>query len=465
MSKQELFEVGKIQPHSIDIEETVLGSLMIEKDTLAIALNLLKVEVFYARVHQTIFNAITRIHSRKEPVDILTVVNELKKLKEIDNIGGAYYITQLTNRVGDTTNIEYHCAILLQHYFKRELIRISTYSIKKAYDEYTDIFDLKEKIVNEIKNIDSFIQSHSITNNNDTIDNVLSDVKLSKSKGGIIGYSTGIKNLDWVIMGLKPKFKYTIAALSGEGKTSLAKAIGINLAYQQNVPGVFFSLEVTKEMLMLVCISEILQIPNQLLQRGDISEHDEKRIKELKNTLFSTNFLIDDRGGLSPQEMRSTLIKLKEKYNIKWFIIDYLGLEKLKGNQHKGKTKEAIISDITIENKNIAKELDLICIELCQLNKEGSKRSSPRPFLSDIRDSGMIEASADVVLFLFRPEKHNMQVDGGEIGHSELIVAKNRFGPLKTVAAKYKAEYTQFINNDDGVELDTTVQPEDTVSF
>lgn len=464
---QQLFEIGKIQPHAIDLEEAVLGAIMLEKDAAATTMQLLTIDVFYLDKHKQIFKAINNLFDKKETADILTVTNELKRLKQLDAIGGAYYVTQLTNRIASAANIDTHCRILLQHFFKREQIRISTEVLKQAYDPYVDVFDTKENAISAFKNIGSFIQSNAAVNNNQTIDEVVLDLGKARGNSGILGSSTGIKNLDLAISGLIPTCTYVIAGESGMGKTSLVKGICINLSHVQGKAGIFFSMDASKQTLMRVCISEILQISNEVIKSGNVSAADIARIMDLKKSTFLENFLVVDKPGLSPDNMRNIITKENESRTarglspISWIAIDYLRLMRLKGKQHAGKNLDAVLSEITTDLKNIAKEFNIVVLELAQLNKENKKRSNPRPILSDIRDSNSIEANADVVLFPYRPEKVGVSIGDSEedTGHTELIIAKNREGPLKVVPAIYRHQFTQFVNDDEGKELNVKYNP------
>ncbi len=446
--------IGKVPPSNLDIEKAVLGAALVEKEGCKIICELLTDSVFYSDKHAVIFRAIKSINDKKEPVDILTIASELKRLKQLEGLGGPYAISELAGAVSSSVNTETHCRMLLGLYFKREQIRMSTWLNKEAYDDFTDPFDIIDDLKKKIKEIESYIVSNKIADNNVIIDTVLENSENASKNGGIIGYSTGIKALDLALMGLRKKLKYLIAAQSKVGKSALAKNIAVFLSHRLGIPGVFFSLEVTADMFMLGCISEILEIPNQLIQSGQITSEEKRRIAELKNTLFTRSLIIDDRGGLSPDEIWATLRKLKESHNIQWFCVDYINLMRLKGKEHKGKTKEEKMAEIVNENKNMAKELDLICIELAQFTKEISKRAGGKPNLGDLKDSAALEQSADVIILIHRPEVHGETEYRGmdTMGLAELIIAKNKYGPTKNLAAKFVSHYTKFKDHDMGTE-------------
>lgn len=458
-------ELGKLPPSAIDFEEIVLGSCMLNEDALKSALEILNPSMFYKEYHQIIFEAIAVLTKTKMPVDILTVVQQLKHIKNLDKItDGAFYVTKLTNRTSGIGTIEYHCRIVQQMYLKRQTISLGMTLLQKGYDEGEDCFDIIDHAKNTLKLLEGSIASDGLVDNKKTIDEVIVDINTAKSNGGIIGYSTGIKSLDLGIMGLRGGMKYVIGALPSQGKTSLAKNICIDMAHKQNIPGVFFSMDMPRKQLMLSCISEILNIPNDRLQQGKTTQAEEVRIESLKQTLFQKNFLIDDKAGLSPEDIRRRVRKLVESHNIKWFVLDYLGLMKLKGGDARNKNREQVVSEITAEMRSIAKDYNLVCIELSQLTKEVAKGSKDmRPRVHHLRDSGSIEANADIVMLIYRPEKHGIkQINGVSTeGYAEIIIDKNRTGALKILLTKYQGNITKFMEDERGTEVEYVSNEED----
>lgn len=448
--------IGKIPPNNIEIEKAILGAALLENQGCKIACELLTDQVFYLRSNSIIFNAIKTLYDAKQPVDILTITQELKKIGELVNVGGAYEVTLLTSRVASATNIEIHCRIILQLFFKRELIRISSELHKDGYDDFSDVFDVLNGLKKKIKDIESYIITNKVADNNIIIDTILENIEEASKNGGITGYSTGIKSFDLGIMGLRPQLKYVFGALPGEGKSSLLQTLAVNLTHIQGIPGVVFSLEVPKEMFMTACISKILNIPNDDIQKGNLTFDQKNQIKHIKNTLFTNSLIIDDRGGIGPDQMWPTLIKLKESHKIKWFGVDYLGIEKLRGTEHRGKNEEAVLNYITAEHKIMCKELDLFGFELVQFTKETRKREGAKPSIGDLKGSSGIEANADVIVLIYRPELHGIMEYKGltdTTGFAELIIAKNRFGPIKNLITKYEGAYTKFSEHNVGNEF------------
>lgn len=445
---------NKLLPHDLSIEKIVLGNILTENASNFIGE--LSVDSFYDLRYQMIFQTMEKLVKEKKPVDTLTVVNQLKADGNLDIVGGAYEISKIGSEAGQFLNTEYYCKLLLQLQFRRNIINIGRSMQEKAYTEGNDIFDLMDNSVKEIREIEKGIVKTGFTSSSEIIENVVQQIDEAGEKQ-IIGYFTGMKNLDHVLMGLRKKKKYLIAARPGVGKTSLAKGICINLAMKQNVPGVFFSLEMPKEDLMMSCISEILQIPNDILQKGKISAHDRANIQHLKETIFTKNFIIIDESSLDPFEIRRILIRLIETHGVEWFAIDYIGLQRLKGKEYKSMTKEQRVSEIVSENKITCKELNLVGIELSQLNRDVERRGDYRPKLSDLRDSGEVEAAADVIIFPYRPDYHGIKELSPGIsseGFAEFIIAKNRFGPTKSIAGMYKGPFTQFVDHNEALELD-----------
>jgi len=454
---EKLFQKAYLPPQVTELEDTVLGALMLDQNAYSAISSIITADCFYKPSNMKIFAAIHNIHKKKTTVDILTVVQELKSTRELEDAGGAGYVSQLTNKITSAAHIESHARIILQMYLKRRIIETAQDLVQQGFDETTDVFDVLEFAQKEIKDIESKVESEKLISNEQIITEVIQEIDTAKSKGGIIGASTGMKSLDHAVMGLRKTLKYVIAGRPGQGKTSLAKSICINMAHEQNLPGVFFSMEMPRNQLMLSCISEILKIPNHRLQKGEIIEKERKEIEHLKKTLFARNFIIDDKGGLSPNDIRARIRKLKQSHNIQWFALDYLGLARLKGKEHSNKTRENVISDITADMKNICKEFNLIGIELAQLSREVTKDKDKRPQIHHLKDSGAIEANADVVILVYRPEEYGVKTINGDEsskGFAELIIAKNRFGRLMSIATQFTADLTGFTDHKQGIELE-----------
>lgn len=443
-------ELGKIMPHDTELEEVVLGSILLEQRAFDKVSDILHKDLFYSSVNQWIYIAISNLNKVNLPIDIITATQALKKANRLEDCGGAYHITKLTNRISSAAHILTHARLLQQMYFKRSAIKVGYEMVEKGYDGSEDALDLIAHSINAIKKIEDDINIEKSETSDMVIDKILDNIKEASENGGVIGYSTGMKNVDHAIMGLRPGLKYVIAASPGEGKTSLGKSICLNLS-KQGVPGVFFSLEMTSNQLMMSCISELLDIDNEQLQKGQLRPEQLKAIASIKDTVFSKNFIIDPTPGLDPTTLRRKVAKYVLNYNIKWIAIDYIGLMKLKAYEAKGKNKEQIVSDITADIKNIAKEFNLITFELSQVSRD-SRKSGRRYQLHDLKDSGAIEANADVVMFPYRPFYHGDGANGEDF--AELLIRKNRFGRLQTIGLIFNGSTTSFRDNPSGIELE-----------
>lgn len=453
-------ETNKLMPNDKDLEESVLGSIMLFSENSKSCTEILHNDVFYHSVNKKIYKAIESLIEQKINIDMISVVSELKKMKQLESIGGAYFISTLVNKVTTSVNAEYHCRILLQYYYSRCVINLGHKMQIDAFDPANDIFDTITNVENTIKQIRSGTEPNVIKTNNEIIEEVITEIEMAANNKGIIGLSSGLPNLDHAVMGFQGGCKYVIAARPSVGKSSLAKTICIHFANVEKKKGIFFSMEMTPQKLMVSIIAEMLSIDNSLLKSGKITQEQKEQIRSLKNTFFSDNFIIEEKPALSPDKIRSRINKEMERGKVHWIAIDYLGLMKLPGNSSKNMSKEQIISDITAELKTIAKEYNIPVIELSQLSRETEKRSDFRPKLSDLKDSGAIEANADTVILVYRPEYHgikHLSSNGpSSEGFAELIIAKNRDGRCMSIAAKFEGKYTAFKNHESGVELDVS---------
>lgn len=441
--KTKLFEIGKMQPQAIELEEAVLGALMLEKDALVNVIDILQPKSFYKEAHELIFKAIVSLFLKSEPVDILTVTNELRKTKELEIVGGAYYVTTLTNRVASSANAVFHANIIAQKYIQRELIRISTESIRKSYDDYFDVANTLESHINEGKKLYDQINSGGITNS----DKLLVELMYDCDSGIIPGKSTGLSQLDDYIVCLEKGMKYTIGARPGMGKTALMKTIACNLI-NQGCPGMIFSMEITAKQFMLQVVSAVCEIENERLRKRKLTAQDKEMIWHKMKTFRKDLLFIDDKSGITASYLSKKVKKAVKDHNIQWFMVDYTQMSK--SDNPKGKMKEERIGEFSQGIKDTAKENDVIGIELSQLSKASDKESR-RPQLGDLKDSGTIEASADCVMLLYRPEYYGIKFTDKEktvssAGAAEIIVAKNRHGRVGSVPSRFIPQFTKFID-------------------
>ena len=442
---------GKMQPQAVELEEAVLGALMLEKDALTNVIDILKSESFYKDSNSRIFAAIERLFTRSEPVDILTVTQELKKTGELDLVGGAYYITQLTNRVASAANAEFHARIVAQKYIQRELIRISTKTINDAYEEGSDVFDLLD---NAEKNLFSIVEGN-IKKNYDKMSTLIRKAieqidTVRNNKGNFSGVTSGLTALDRLTSGWQKSDLVIIAARPAMGKTALVLSVARNAAVDFNKPVAIFSLEMSSLQLVTRLISSESELSGEKLKKGTLVDHEYEQLNNKIKRLAEAPLFIDDTPGLSVFELRAKARRLKEQHKIEMIIVDYLQLMTA-GGEGKG-NREQEIATISRSLKGLAKELEVPVIALSQLSRAVETRGGDkRPQLSDLRESGAIEQDADLVMFIHRPEYYNITEDENGMdtrGMAELIIAKHRNGPVDSAKTRYIGQFTKFADLD-----------------
>lgn len=448
---QQILDMGKMQPQAVELEEAVLGALMLEKDALTNVIDILQPQSFYKDAHVRIFSAIQQLFTRSEPVDILTVTQELKKNGELDLIGGAYYITQLTNRVASAANAEFHARIIAQKFIQRELIRISTKTITDAYEDSSDVFDLLDTAE---KNLFSIVEGN-IKKNYDKmstlIKKAIEQIEISKNKkDGLSGIPSGLTALDRLTSGWQKSDLVIIAARPAMGKTALVLSMARNAAVDFGKPVAVFSLEMSSLQLVTRLISSESELPSEKLKKGNLEDYEFQQLNDKIKKLAEAPLFIDDTPGLSVFELRAKARRLKEQHGIEMIVVDYLQLMTA-GGEGRG-NREQEIATISRSLKGLAKELEVPVIALSQLSRAVETRGGDkRPQLSDLRESGAIEQDADLVMFIHRPEYYNITEDEtgmSTAGVAELIIAKHRNGPINSAKTRYIGQYTKFADLD-----------------
>ncbi len=448
---QQILDMGKMQPQAVELEEAVLGALMLEKDALTNVIDVLQPQSFYKDAHARIFSAIQQLFTRSEPVDILTVTQELKKTGELDIIGGAYYITQLTNRVASAANAEFHARIIAQKFIQRELIRISTKTITDAYEDSSDVFDLLDTAE---KNLFSIVEGN-IKKNYDKmstlIKKAIEQIEISKNKkDGLSGIPSGLTALDRITSGWQKSDLVIIAARPAMGKTALVLSMARNAAVDFGKPVAVFSLEMSSLQLVTRLISSESELPSEKLKKGNLEDYEFQQLNDKIKKLAEAPLYIDDTPGLSVFELRAKARRLKEQHGIELIIVDYLQLMTA-GGEGRG-NREQEIATISRSLKGLAKELEVPVIALSQLSRAVETRGGDkRPQLSDLRESGAIEQDADMVMFIHRAEYYNITEDENGMstaGVAELIIAKHRNGPINSAKTRYIGQFTKFVDLD-----------------
>ena len=441
---------GKLPPQAIELEEAVLGALMLDNEALSDTIDILKPEYFYKMEHQKIFDAIIVLFNESKPVDILTIIEQLKKSGELESIGGAFYITQLTNNVASSANTEYHARIIVEKFIQRSLIQISSTIIKDSFDETIDVFDLLSNAEQELFSVTEGSLRKSYSKMSELISSAINNIEELKNKeDGLSGVPSGFSRLDRVTSGWQKSDLIIVAARPGMGKTALSLSMARNMAITHKIPVAFFSLEMSAIQLITRLISAETGLKSDLLRTGKLAEHEWQQLNEQITGLESAPLFIDDTPSLTIFELRAKARRLVSSNDIKVIIIDYLQLMNL-GSSTKTGNREQEISIISRNLKALAKELNIPVIALSQLSRAVETRSgSKRPILSDLRESGAIEQDADIVSFIYRPEYYGMESWDDELqtpsqGQAELIVAKHRNGALGNVRLKFSAELGKF---------------------
>lgn len=444
--------MGRKKPYNHELEQAVLGALLLEREALTEVIEILKTETFDKEAHQYIFEAIRQLFERSEPVDLLTVPSQLRANGHLEKAGGAYYISQLTLITNSAANIVYHARLLQELAIKRSLIGIANETLRNAYDETSDVFDLLNTMSQSIFEVSEL----NIRRNYERLDNLISKAinelqTVRNQKDGLTGVPTGFASLDRVTSGWQRSDLVIVAARPGMGKTAFVLSIARNAAIDFKRPIALFSLEMSAVQLTKRLISSEAELESGKLKTGKMTEMEWNRMFDRLHSLSEAPIFIDDTPALSVLELRAKCRRLKARNDIQLVVIDYLQLMsadmKTKGN------REQEIAYISRSLKQLAKELDVPVIALSQLSRAVETRGgTKRPQLSDLRESGSIEQDADMVIFLYRPEYYELTEDeNGEPTKNvgEVIIAKHRNGSLENVRLKFINEFTKFTEWDE----------------
>lgn len=426
------YELGKLPPQSIELEEMVIGAAMLEKEAIEDIVNILVPESFYKDAHSKIYQSIVNLYNKNKPIDIMTVMQDLRECSTLEDVGGPVYLTQLTNRVASAAHIEYHARIIQQKFLARELIRISSEIQNRAFDESVDVKELINFSQEEINKI--------ATNNIKKAGRLIGDIgkdrlkkleEIAKSEDKTTGINC-FEKVNKITGGWQNGNLIILAARPAMGKSKIAQEFA-KRAVLNGDSMAFFSLEMADNELYDRELSSTTGIENMTIRKADFTDIDWQKIDEAQNLIEKQKIIIDDTPALKVSEFRAKARLYKKKYGIKMIIVDYLQL--MKSPEH-SKFREQEISNISGTLKAVAKELNMPIIALSQLGRDVEKRPDKKPMLSDLRESGAIEQDADIVLFIYRPEEYGFDAD--ENGNSnknriQLIFAKNRGGATGTI--------------------------------
>ena len=447
---QAISDLGKLPPQAVEVEEAVLGAMLLEKHAVNDAIDILHAESFYKIEHQKIFSVILELFGNSENIDILSVTEKLRKNGDLNLVGGPGYIASLTNRVASAAHVEYHARIISEKFILRSLIEVSSDVIKSAYDETKDVFNVLNEAEDGLFKIAEGNLKKGYANVKELVKEATEEIEAaSKNKDGVSGIPTGFTDLDRLTSGWQKSDMIVLAARPGMGKTAFVLSMARNTAVQFNQGVAIFSLEMSNVQLVKRMMAMETGISSEKLRKGFSDQEDWEKLHNRIHNLTEAPIFIDDTPALSIFELRAKCRRMKMQHDIQLVIIDYL---QLMTAGIKGGNREQEISTISRSIKEIAKEINVPIIALSQLSRSVETRGGDkRPMLSDLRESGAIEQDADMVCFIYRPEYYGLLEDENGMptdGVGEIIVAKHRNGSLDTIRLKFIKELTRFDNLD-----------------
>ena len=462
-------EMGKLPPQAQELEDSVLGALMIEKEAFGTVADLLRPEVFYKDQNRLVFEAIRELAVNDQPIDILSVGEKLKSKGTLEKAGGAVYLADLTRRVASTAHLHYHAEIIAKKATARDLISMAAQIEEKAFDETQDIDDLMQEAEAGIFEITQRSQKRSVTQVDSVIEEAFARMeKAAKNTGNISGIPSGFHALDKITSGWQAPDLIIIAARPAMGKTAFVLSMAKNIAVDRGIPTAIFSLEMSNVQLVNRLIMNVCELEGDKIKTGKMSKEDKLRLNTKINIMKGKPLYMDDTPSLSIYELRLKARKLVNEHGVKLIIIDYLQLMNAQGSSFGSREQE--VSIISRGLKGLAKELDIPIIALSQLNRGVEARTGiegKTPQLSDLRESGAIEQDADMVCFIHRPEYYrifNDEKSGKDLrGLAQIIVAKHRNGATDSIWLRFRGKYAKFQNEDDAFdsnELDGPMLPD-----
>ncbi len=453
-------EMGKLPPQAPELEDSVLGALMIEKEAYGSVADLLRPEVFYKDQNRVIFEAIRALASKEEPIDTITVCEKLRSMGTLAQAGGATYVADLTRRVASTAHLRYHAQIIAQKATARDLIALAAQIEEKGFDETQDVEELMQEAEAGIFEISQRSQKRDVTQIDPVIEEAFARMdKAAKNDGSISGIASGFTALDKITSGWQSPDLIIIAARPAMGKTAFVLSMAKNMAIDQRIPVAIFSLEMSNVQLMNRLFMNVCEIEGDKIKTGKMKPDERKQMNIKVNVMKGAPLYMDDTPSLSIFELRSKARKLVREHGIRLIIIDYLQLMNAQGSSFGSREQE--VSIISRSLKALAKELDIPIIALSQLNRGVESRQGiegKTPQLSDLRESGAIEQDADMVCFIHRPEYYHLYNDdktGKDLrGLAQIIVAKHRNGATDSIWLRFRGKYAKFQNEDEGYDPD-----------
>ncbi|WP_185877787.1 replicative DNA helicase [Blattabacterium cuenoti] len=450
---KEYFIKDKIPPRSLELEEAIIGAMIIDNKGLSQVIDKLFPDIFYKKEHQYIYTAIKKLYNDSNPVDLYTVLNELRINGKLESVGGEYYLIKLTQKVVSSAHIEYHSKIIFQKFILRKLIHILYEVITKCYEDKNDVLSLIDYVESELFDLNQkYLIKKGYETTNFLVKKAIEKMKKTKREG-ISGIPSGFHKLDYITSGWQSSDLIIIASRPGMGKTTFMLSMVRNIAVKQKIPVVIFSLEMSSIQLMTKLISSETQISSEKIKKAHLLKSEWNSLIDKTERLKNSPIFIDDTPSLDIFDLRAKSRHLISKYNIKLILVDYIQLIGLRSGS-KFKNREQEISIISRNLKSISKELNVPIIALSQLSRAVETRGgSKRPLLSDLRESGAIEQDADIVIFIYRPEYYGFKIwdyndkkNDSCIGEAEIIISKHRNGGLGRFRLKFISDQSKFIN-------------------
>lgn len=438
----------KIPPQSIEVEQAVLGAMLLDKEATGKAVEIIDKDSFYRDDHQKIFSAIVDLYDKNQPVDIITVSDELARRKDLDNVGGRVYLLELTEKIATTANIEYHANIILEKATLRKLIGTSTQIVSQCYDATLEVDDLLDRAEQGIFSISEKRIKEGFVSIGDLLPHTFEAIEEYQKKGGMVtGLSTSFIELDTLTGGLQRSDLIVVASRPSMGKTAFCLSTAEHVAIEERVPVGIFSLEMTKSQLAQRMLCSRARFSTHKMRTGRISDHEYSNLAVAVGPLAESKIFIDDTPNIGILQMRAKARRLKAQFDVGLVIVDYLQL--MQGPK-RAESRQQEISMISRSLKGLAKELNVPVIAVSQLSRKVEDRGGDkRPLLADLRESGAIEQDADLVIFVYRPEFYGIEKfkDGAPAeGVAEIIVSKHRNGPTGNLRLTFIKDYARFEN-------------------
>lgn len=436
--------IERIPPQNIEAEQAVLGAMLIKKEAVIEAMEILRPEDFYRDAHRVVFEAIMAVFQNDSAVDMITVTEQLKKSDLLDKAGGVAGVTALANAVPTAANVVYHAKIVREKAELRELINAGSEITGWAFEDSDDVDAVMDKAEKRILEVTARENSADFTPMKDIVISVFKQIEeRSTNKGGLTGVASGFTDLDRLTSGFQPSDLILVAARPSMGKTAFTLNIASYVAVHLDKPVAFFSLEMSKEQLAQRMLCSEGGVDSQRLRNGDMKDEDWEHVIAAADRLTYAPVFIDDTPGITVMELRSKARRIKAEHGLSMVIIDYLQLMSGKGSKN-GDNRQQEISEISRSLKALARELKVPVIALSQLSRSVESRQVKRPMLSDLRESGSLEQDADIVMFLYREDYYDKETEQQNV--TEVIVAKHRNGPIDTVRLYFDKEFTRFAN-------------------